>query len=335
MSARAAWRRVRRAAAWLAVGLVLAAAGSATGACAALLGTRPLGDARPGGTSMHAVRVDGRDRTYLLHLPPAAAHGRVPLVLAFHGDGGNASVLRAATRLDDAADALGFAVAYPNGSGTLRWLALSWNVGTCCGWAQAHHVDELAFADALVAALGRLPTIDAGHVYAAGFSAGGMLALRLACERSGRIAAVADVAGAMPDLPCRPQRPVSVLLIQGTDDDELRDDLRELRQPEGRGHRFAHSLEAVLRFWARRAGCTRGAVARDSSPGLDRQRADGCAAGQVVELYTVADHPHAWPGGLPSWPLAPRPAPQLDASRLALAFFRRVGSRADSARVGQ
>ena len=288
-------------------------------ACGMLLGVRPLADAEPGVTTYHALRVDGRERHFLLHLPPAAVRTRVPLVLAFHGYRGNGALLREVSRLDDAADALGFAVAYLDGTGPLGWIGLSWNAGTCCGRAHAREVDDVGFADSVVASLGRRLPVDTAHVFAVGFSAGGMLALRLACARAKAYDAVADVAGAMPDLPCRPARPVSVLLVQGADDDELRFDLRTLRRPHG--HPFAHSLEQALRFWAAHDGCTPGAVARDSSGTALFERAIGCPSGREVALVTVADHPHAWPGGVPTWPFGPRPAQQVDASRLALEFF--------------
>ena len=292
--------------------------------CATLVGVRPLSTARAGSTSFHELRVGGRTRRFLLHLPPAAASQRVPLVIAFHGHHGNGAVLETQSHLDAVADRLGFAIAYPDGTGRFGYLALSWNVGTCCGDAHAEGVDDLAFADSLIAATGRTVHVDIARVFAAGFSAGGMLALRLACERSTQVLAVADIQGAMPDVSCAPSRPVSVLLLQGEVDDELRYDLRTLRRPNG--HYFAHSLEQALAFWSRINGCVPGAVARDSQPDALRTRATQCPTGRAVELVTVAGHPHAWPGGNRTWLLAPRPAGGLDASQLVLEFFRDIAA---------
>jgi poly(3-hydroxybutyrate) depolymerase len=77
----------------------------------------------------------------------------------------------------------------------------------------------------------------------------------------------------------------------------------------------------ALVFGGGRDGCAPGAVARDSADGRVDARAIGCRGGRRVELVTVARHPHAWPGGRTLWPFAPRPAPQVDASRLVLEFF--------------
>lgn len=310
--------------AWRAcVALSVALIAAAGGGCAAAVGATPLRTARAGGTTFHTIAVGGRTRSFLLHLPPASDGRRVPLVLVLHGHAGSANVAMESTRMNEAADRAGVAVAYPNGSGALRYVGLSWNARTCCGHAQRHRVDDVAFLDTLVRTLVAAGLADSTRVFATGFSAGGMLALRLACERPRTFAGVADVAGAMPDTTCAAGRAVRVLLVQGAEDDELRLDLRALRRR--RGHRFARSLEDALGFWARRAGCVgadgRVLARRDSTAAYTRLRAASCPPGLAVELYTVPGHPHAWPGGRRTWWRAPRPARVLDASRLVLAFF--------------
>jgi poly(3-hydroxybutyrate) depolymerase len=87
-----------------------------------------------------------------------------------------------------------------------------------------------------------------------GFSAGGMFALRLAGAATPVVRAVADVAGTMPLVPCAPGRPMSVLLVQGSADDELRGELRALRRL--RAPRRTHALEDAMRYWTARAGCS-------------------------------------------------------------------------------
>ncbi|MDV7396997.1 hypothetical protein RZS08_36700, partial [Arthrospira platensis SPKY1] len=63
--------------------------------------------------------------------------------------------------------------------------------------------------------------IDLNRVYATGFSNGGFMSYRLACEASDRIAAIAPVAGTMPIAianNCQPTRSVPILHIHGTAD---------------------------------------------------------------------------------------------------------------------
>lgn len=322
---RAAWRVLRGVVALAAAGVV-----GATG-CARLVGATPLATARAGTTTFHTLDAGGRTRSYLLHVPPSYRPGRpLPLVLVLHGYRGNANVAMDASRMNEEADHRGFVVAYPNGTGPLRYAFLSWNAATCCGSPRQQKVDDVAFAVTLAHTLVQAGLADAGRVYAAGFSAGGMLALRLACESSATFAAVADVAGAMPDTACAPGRAVSVLFFQGGDDDELRFDLRTLRREHG--HRFAQSLESALRFWARHDGCEP-TVERDSTADYSRERAS-CPGRRSVELYTVRDHPHAWPGGARTWAFAPRPAPAVPASAIILDFFARHAADARAAAGG-
>jgi polyhydroxybutyrate depolymerase len=288
--------------------------------CATLAGARSLDRARPGETTYHVLRVGGASRTFILHLPPAAKLAPVPLVVMLHGHHANAAVARAVTNFEVEADRRGVAVVYPDGSGLLRRLALSWNTKGAFGWAEAHGVDDIAYIDALLDTLSGRRIIDPHRVVAAGFSAGGMLALRLGCERAERFTAIVDVAGAMPDVACRPSRPLRVLLMQGDADDELRSEFataRALARLRGRGHAFAHSLEQSFAFWAARAGC--GAERLNEAHAEWRStHATGCTPGAGATLVTVKGHPHAWPGGERPWFGAPLPSDAVDATAFTL-----------------
>lgn len=309
----------------IACGIVMLA-----GACAPLLGARALRTATPGGTTFHTLRVGGRERSFLLHLPPAAASGaRIPLVLAFHGYEGNANIERETTGLDDVADRVGFAVAYPNGTGKLRFAGLTWNAATCCGSAERRRIDDVAFARALVDTLVRTVHVDAARVYATGFSAGGMMALLLACERVPFVAGAADVAGAMPDTTCAAGARLPVLLVRGDDDDELRHD--HLVHRRRNNHRYAVSFGGALEFWAAHNGCGPGVV-RDSQATYEVIAARDCPAGLDVRELVVRGQAHAWPGGGKPWLFSPTPARDVDASRVIADFFVDERRRLDAAR---
>jgi polyhydroxybutyrate depolymerase len=97
---------------------------------------------------------------------------------------------------------------------------LTWNTGTCCGYAQRSHVDDVAFIRALLDSLERTYRIDRRRVYATGLSNGGMMSYLVACALSDRFAAVAPVSGEL-SMDCAPTIPVSVLIIHGTADENL------------------------------------------------------------------------------------------------------------------
>ena len=173
------------------------------------------------GTATGSVRVDGRLRTYLVDLPPQYDGRRsLPMVVVFHGGGGRAESTRTQTHMSDAGSANGFIVVYPNGTGRLRDRLLTWNTGSCCGYARNNAVDDVAFVRAMLDSLQRFYKIDTKRIYATGLSNGGMMSHLMGCSLSDRFAAVAPVSGEL-SMPCTPANPVSVLIIHGTADKNL------------------------------------------------------------------------------------------------------------------
>jgi len=85
-----------------------------------------------GGTINITVRHDGMKRTALVHTPPQIAERRsLPLVINFHGGGGNAIGHQRYARMDALAEREGFIVVYPNCTVVLHDSLLTWNAGTC------------------------------------------------------------------------------------------------------------------------------------------------------------------------------------------------------------
>ena len=121
-----------------------------------------------------------------------------------HGLGSNAFEEEVYTAFDSVADTAGIIVVYPNGIGG------TWNISSTTG------TDDVGFISALIDTVGSQYSIDLNRVFATGMSMGGFMSYRLACELSGRIAAIASVAGLQAFYPCDPDRPVPVLHFHGT-----------------------------------------------------------------------------------------------------------------------
>jgi polyhydroxybutyrate depolymerase len=115
-----------------AFGLALCIASLATGSSCKAAPSRPgVPEARllPGDHE-RTLRVDGRERSYIVHVPPSYRHDEpVPLVLAFHGGATSARSHMEYCGLNEKADEAGFLVAYPNGTGRLPRM-LTFNAGT-------------------------------------------------------------------------------------------------------------------------------------------------------------------------------------------------------------
>ena len=119
-----------------------------------------------------------------------------PLVVMLHGYTNDAAFIRSYTSLDGSADALGFNVAYPEGTRTAAG-GFAWNAGACCGGSTA---DDVTFLEHVVDAVARGTPTDRRRVYVWGFSNGGIMAVRAICQAedtAGRplFAAAGTVAG--------------------------------------------------------------------------------------------------------------------------------------------
>jgi polyhydroxybutyrate depolymerase len=249
-----------------------------------------------------SVRHDGRERRYLVHVPPAAASDRaLPVLLSFHGAGGTAAGHQRFTQTDSLADRKGFLVVYPEGtdSGGL----LVWNAGTCCGPAVAGRVDDVGFALAVVDDLALRVAVDPRRLYATGMSNGAMMAHRLAAEASTRIAAIAPVAGGLVVQRLAPARPVPVLHIHSLDD-PIALYRGGLRGRLAGVERMNPNVDRMMARWAAADGCSGG----PGSPEVRAERRDarghtarllswsGCAGGSEVRLWQLTGAGHLWPG---------------------------------------
>lgn len=290
-------------------------------------GTRP---AVPpvGRTSGGQIRTaDGRVRHYRLYVPTSVGRGRrSPLLVALHGGLGSAAQFEANSGFDGLAEANGFAVVYPDGIGSRPDGSgpQTWNGGYCCGPAARQNVDDVEFVRRLLDTVqGEVP-VDPARIYAAGHSNGAIMAYRLACELSDRIAAIGVQAGSLGVDRCTPAQPVSVFHLHGSAD-------RNHPMEGGRGSGLAgvefRSAHSAVEAMAAADGC--GSVptpATDpSNPDLAVTTWSGCRDRTAVRLVVVDGATHAWMGHPSVSALAAayvgEPYPHLDASRAIWSFL--------------
>ena len=287
-----------------AVGTALVLASALTLMPAAWAGAAPRVAAA--GNHDLTLMVEGQARTFVVHVPPGfGTLGPLPVVLAFHGGGGNARGFQAYANLDALADRTGFVVVYPDGSGLLARRLLTWNAGGCCGAAQARGVDDVGFVLALLRDLAADLPLDASRVYATGHSNGAMMAYRLAAEASEHIAAIAPVAGAMMVERFAPRQPMPVLHIHSVDDPRALY-AGGLGPPfPGTSTRVTHRpvVDGLARWIAldqcaaepRRADFRR-APAHSSEHTATLLTYGPCTSGAVVAHWRLTGAGHGWPG---------------------------------------
>ncbi len=271
--------------------------------------------------TLHTLTHDGIERTYLLHLPSAYDGLRpTPLVLSLHGGGGNAESQRRVDRFDKLADEKGFIVVYPNGTtGRFQDAVLTWNGGTCCGYAAANRTDDVGFIRALIAELQSNYNIDPKRIYATGSSNGGIMSYRLACDASDLFAAIGPVAGTQNYDRCAPTEPVSLIHFHGTDDAHLPYD-GGIGDDSLTGVSYK-SVDEALGFWLDFNQCDP-APATETFEDVRHDTYSGCSQGTAVELHTILGGTHAWPGSDgPAWPGGDEPTHTISATETLWAFF--------------
>ncbi len=270
-----------------------------------ILAGPPLAGEWSGRTQIAKITQGQLERQYRVYRPTGLS-ARPGLVIDLHSARTNGFLEELATRFDAQADRLGWIVAYPDG------FADAWEPYGCC-----HHqgVDDAAFISELITRLESSDGVDPERVYVTGLSRGGMMAYRLGCELSTRVAAIAATAGNMADengsvrgAPCQPQRPVSVLSIHGSADAVV---------PIRGGGRIA-PLEDVIGRWRELNGCASAEAVTVRGPVVARSWR--CRGGSEVRSMLIDGVGHVWPGtpfsGLP-WSAGA----SLDASQAVADFF--------------
>ncbi|MDR3545013.1 MAG: PHB depolymerase family esterase [Candidatus Limnocylindrales bacterium] len=247
------------------------------------------------GSAAIPLTHDGRERPYILHVPPATILAGLPLVLELHGRGIDVERFDQLTGFRRLADEAGFAVALPSAVGEI------WNDGR--GLSRAA-TDDVGYLGAVIDdAVARTP-IDRRRIYVVGMSNGATMAGRLAWELPGRIAAIAQVAGTVADSVVSgdlPGSPLPVLQIHGSADRYARYDGERprglltravLRRPAGR----SAGVEAWARLWLARNGVQGDPTVELIPPDTTIRRWSGVSPASDVAFYRVEGGGHTWPG---------------------------------------
>jgi polyhydroxybutyrate depolymerase len=209
--------------------------------------------ALPPGTTNGSVQVGGVTRNYILHVPTSyTGTTPVPLVTDWHPILFNDSFEQSISGYQAKSDTEGFIVVWPDG------IDNAWNIGDCCTTSRT--VDDVGFAKTLVAKLEQQACIDPKRVYAVGYSMGGGMSYKLACDAPEVFAAVAPAAFELmqdSEWPCHPTRPITVISFNGSTDPVVPYMGGDVNPPNGLAV-TNHFLGAVGTFkrWAMLDGCT-------------------------------------------------------------------------------
>jgi polyhydroxybutyrate depolymerase len=192
------------------------------------------------------------------------------------------------------ADTGNFIVVTPQALSDPNYNLTAWNSGASyMGIVLNQNVNDVDFISTLIDSISAQYNIDSDRIYATGFSMGGFMSNRLACELSNRIAAIAPVAGTIGAslTSCNPGRPVPVGHFHGTAD-----------QTVGYyNNAYGINVDSLIQFWITNNGCqniftqTQFLDIKNDGYTVDHFIYDNqCTNGAVVELFRVNNADHVW-----------------------------------------
>ena len=245
------------------------------------------------------ITVGKVSRQYTVRLPDTKP---APLVIVLHGNTQTGADMITRTAWPAVAKREGFGVVFPDGLNH-SWADLR-PTSLRAGRIPPHGTDDVAFIAKLVDKLVADGSADPKRIYITGISNGGAMTMTMVCKRADLFAAAASVVINLTDQsanPCRPARPVPMLMMNGTADPLV-------PYKGGRGtSRFAvdgfWSVEKTLGFWRKINGCEAADASatdlahRDPAERSTVTRIDSkCPPGRDVVLYRVNDGGHRMPG---------------------------------------
>lgn len=248
-------------------------------------------------------------REFFAYVPPSYDPAEpMPVVIALHGRPGTATGLAYLFDLNRVAAENGFIVVYP--SGMLVPGAepgREWNyVRALPGYFPAGYVaqgaDDAAFLSLMIDDLAHDLAIDQNRLFVAGFSNGGFMAQRLACESGHRFAAFASVAATLvPEFAplCKNSPAVPILVMHGT-----RDAVIPWNGVVRQGVQQLVSAPDTALFWALFDGCNSTNTTYmeiepgDASPETKASyyAFGGCTGDAEVVFYIIDGGGHNLPG---------------------------------------
>jgi polyhydroxybutyrate depolymerase len=257
----------------------------------------------------------GMRRSYHAFVPPDhdPAHA-ASLILALHPGASNALRFARVSGLHARAAAAGFVVAYAEG------YQGSWNAGDCCGPAKRLGLDDVSFAGAVIDDAQQAFGTDPRRTFVAGFSNGGKLAYRLACELADRVTAIAVVGTGLGVPNCRPSRPVSILHLHGTED-------RLHPLLGGVVHVFNQTIDHTsvpdtIETWVDLDGCDQGSEVIYKHGAATCRAYSRCGERAEVVLCQIEGMGHQWPGSTATLPAILGPGTDdISATDFAVGFF--------------
>jgi len=234
----------------------------------------------------HTIQIisNGKSRSFDLFVPQNLPDNTPrPALFMWHGFAGSPKAVIEFTGINKEAEVNQWFAVYPKGTGLIR----GFNGAGCCPGVSSNDVQ---FAKDIIAWLKANTCLDEAKLFSTGFSNGGFMSNRLACELADVFAGIAPHSGTIgKTYDCKPSRGVPVLLFHGDSDPTV--------PFFGNGQWLSFEQEAAK--WAQLNECGDVDSARETytSQTTTCVRFDKCKRNDVpVEYCAISGLAHKWSG---------------------------------------
>lgn len=228
---------------------------------------------------------DNEVREYMLYVPSSYNTATpTPLLMNFHGFGGQASEYMSYADMRSLAEAENFILVYPQG--TCLDGSSHWNT-SLPGGDNKSSADDFGFIEVMINHLNDGYNIDLDRIYACGYSNGGMFAYGLANYRSDLVAAVGSVSGTMLDFDGPTSHPMPVIHLHGTNDGTI----------PYNGNSDWSSAQSVIDYWVNFNNTITTPIINSDSDGgmtIEHYLYDEGDSSVSVEHYKYIGGNHVW-----------------------------------------
>ena len=202
------------------------------------------------------IEIDGVNRRYAIYLPKDIKNISVPLIFELHGGGiyiedmtGESGHKTPYKLWMNLAETEKFIVVYPEGLNG-AYNKPTWNDcrADCIVTSDANDVQ---FIEKLINRISSEYNINPNRIYVSGMSNGGFMAQRIGIELNDKIAAIASIAAAKPAVSecSSPVHPISILFMNGTNDNFMPFNGGYLSNPPNPEHGSVLSANETINYW--------------------------------------------------------------------------------------
>lgn len=247
---------------------------------------------------------DNYIRNVTFHVPKKLKRRNRSLVLCLHDGGDNPEGVARITRkgFEKLSESNNFIVGYPEA------LNEYWNDAREDSISLSHfkEIDDVGYIQKVIEYAIDSFRIDPQRIYIAGFSEGGLMGFKLACEIPNQIKGFAMVAASLSldqIVECTPDTTVSFMMISGTRDPILPYDGGQMIVEEQElGSMLA--AEEAINYWLEENDCSDRSSNKEMAnrDTFDETRSEkitysDCKNKNKIVLIKVVNGGHSWPGG--------------------------------------